>query len=197
MTPKSEKPDIKSIWGAQAVEPILITVEQVRAKANKFQSAVQRRNRIEYSAGVLVVAGFGSYLWIFRTPLMRLGSILIIAGAMFIMAWIHFRASAKAIPSHISFMDYVSRYREELRRQQSALRTVWLWYLGPLVPGLMLFTIGMSRLPEHAPGSTRPMWPLVVVIVAVFAGVWLLNLWGARRLQHQINELNRLLTRVS
>ena len=90
-------------------------------------------------------------------------------------------------------MEYTSRYREELRRQQSALRTVWLWYLGPLVPGLVLFTIGMGRLIEHAPGSRRPMWPFVVVMVAVFAAVWLLNLWGARRLQHQIDELSSLL----
>ena len=190
---KSEKHDVKAIWGAQAVEPNLVTVEQIRANADKFQSAVRRRNRVEYAAGVLVVAGFGSYIWIFRTPLMRLGSILIIAGAIFIMAWIHFRASANLIPSHISFMDYISRYREELRRQQSALRTVWLWYLAPLVPGFVLFTIGMSRLLEHAPGSRRPMWPFLVVMVAVFAGVWLLNLWGARRLQRKIDELNRLL----
>jgi drug/metabolite transporter (DMT)-like permease len=190
---KSEKPDVKAIWGAQAVDPNLVTVEQIRAKANKFQSAVRRRNRVEYVAGVLVVAGFGSYLWIFRAPLMQLGSLLIIAGAIFIMVWIHFRASAIPIPSQISFMDYISRYREELRRQQTALRTVWLWYLGPLVPGLVLFAIGMSRLPEHAPGSRRPMWPFLVVMVGVFVGVWLLNLWGARKLQHQIDELSRLL----
>jgi hypothetical protein len=193
MTTKSEKQDIKAIWGAQSVEPHLVTVEQIRAKADKFQSAVRRRNRVEYAAGVLVVAGFGSYIWIFRTLLMQLGSILIIAAAIFIMVWIHFRASANPIPSHISFMDYVSRYREELRRQQSALRTVWLWYLAPFVPGFVLFTAGMSRLLEHAPGSRLPMWPFLVVMVGVFAGVWLLNLWGARRLQHQIDELSRLL----
>jgi hypothetical protein len=190
---KSEKHDVKAIWEAQAVEPSAVTVEQIRANAHKFQSAVRRRNRIEYAAGVLVVAGFGSYLWIFRTPLMRLGSLLIIAGAIFIMVWIYFRASANPIPPHIAFMDYISRYREELRRQQTALRTVWLWYLAPLVPGFVLFTIGMSRLLEHAPGSGRPMWPLWVATVGVFAGVWLLNLWGARKLQHRIDELSRLL----
>jgi hypothetical protein len=190
---KSEKHDVKAIWGAQAVEPTLVTVQEIRINADKFQSAVRRRNRIEYAAGVLVVAGFGSYIWIFRTPLMQLGSLLIIAAAIFIMVWIHFRASANPIPSHISFMDYMSRYREELRRQQAALRTVWLWYLAPWVPGLVLFTIGMSRLLEHAPGSRRPMWPFLVVLVGVFAGVWLLNLWGSRRLQLKIDELNRLL----
>jgi hypothetical protein len=193
MRPKPEKPDVKAIWGAQAVEPDLVTVEQIRATANKFQSTVRRRNRVEYAAGVLVIAGFGFYLWIFPTLLMRLGSLLIIAGAIFIMAWIHFRASVNPIPSQISFMDYMSRYREELRRQQTTLRTVWLWYLGPLVPGLVLFTIGMSRLLEHAPGSGRPMWPLLVVMIGVFAGVWLLNLWGARKLQRPIDELSRLL----
>jgi FtsH-binding integral membrane protein len=190
---KPEKPDVKAIWGAQAVEPNLVTVEQIRVNANKFQSAVQRRNRVEYVAAGFVIAGFGSYLWIFPAPLMRLGSLLIIAGAIFIVVWIHFRASANPIPSQISFMEYISRYRDEIRRQQTALRTVWLWYLGPLVPGLVLFTIGMSRLLEHAPGSRRPMWPFVVVMVGVFVGVWLLNLWGARRLQSKIDELSRLL----
>jgi hypothetical protein len=190
---KPEKPDVRVIWGAQTVEPNLVTVEQIRVNANKFQSAVQRRNRVEYAAAVLVVAGFGSYLWIFPTPLMRLGSLLIIAGTIFIVVWIHFRASTNPVPSQISFMDYISRYREELRRQQTALRTVWLWYLGPLVPGLALFTIGMSRLLEHAPGSGHPMWPFLVVVVGVFVGVWLLNLWGARRLQRQIDELSSLL----
>jgi hypothetical protein len=190
---KPEKPDVKAIWGAQAMEPDPVNVGQIRANANKFQSAVQRRNRIEYVAAVFVIAGFGLYLWIFPTPLMRLGSLLIIAGAIFIMVWIRLRASANPIPSQISFMDYISRYREELRRQQTALRTVWLWYLGPLVPGLVLFTFGMSRLLEHAPGSGHPMWPFVVVMVGVFTGVWLLNLWGARRLQRKIDELSRLL----
>jgi hypothetical protein len=33
----------------------------------------------------------------------------------------------------------------------------------------------------------------LVVLVGVFAGVWLLNLWGSRRLQLKIDELNRLL----
>ena len=193
MRPKPEKPEVKAIWGAQAVEPDLVTIEQIRRGSNKFQSTVRRRNRVEYAAGVLVIAGFGLYLWIFPTLLMRLGSLLIITGAIFIMAWIYFRASVNPIPSQISFMDYIARYREELRRQQSALRTVWLWYLAPLVPGFVLFTIGMSRLLEHAPGSGRPMWPLLVATVGVFAGVWLLNLWGARRLQHQIDELSRLL----
>jgi hypothetical protein len=127
---------------------------------------------------------------------MRLGSLLIIAAAIFIMAGIRFRASANPVPSHISFMDYISRYREELRRQQSALRTVWLWYLAPWVPGIAMFTMGIDRFLKHALGNRAPLWPIAVVMVAmvgVFAGVWLLNLWGARRLQYKIDELNRVL----
>jgi hypothetical protein len=188
-----EKHDVKTIWGAQPVEQNLVTAEQIRTNADKFQSAVRRRNRMEYAAGVLVIAGFGSYIWIFRTPLMQMGSLLIVAATIFIMVWIRFRASAHPIPSHISFMDYLSRYREELRRQQSALRTVWLWYLAPFVPGFVLFLAGLSRLHEHTLGSRRPLWPVAVATVAVFAGVWLLNLWGARRLQHQIDALGRML----
>jgi len=196
MTPKSEKHDIKAIWGAQAVEPNLVTVERIRADADKFQSAVRRRNRVEYAALVFVIAVFGAYIWIFPTPLMRLGSLLIIAAAIFMIVRIHFRASANPIPSHQSFMDYIARYREELRRQQSALRTVWLWYLAPWVPGIGVFTIGINQLLKHMLGNRAPFWPIALVMVAmvgVFAGVLILNVGGSRRLQRKIHELDRLL----
>ena len=196
MMTKSEKPDIKAIWGAQEVEQNLVTVERIRADADKFQSAVRRRNRVEYAALVFVIAVFGAYIWIFPTPLMRLGSLLIITAAIFIMVWIHFRASANPIPSHVSFMDYISRYREELRRQQSAQRTVWLWYLAPWVPGIGVFTMGIDQFLKHALGNRAPLWPIALVMVAtvgVFVGVWILNLRGSRRLQHKIDELSSLL----
>jgi hypothetical protein len=98
----------------------------------------------------------------------------------------HFAASANAIPSRIPFMDYISRYREELRRQQSALRTAWLWYLAPWVPGLGVFTIDMGRLFDRARANRTPLWLIalvMVVMLGVFAVAWLLNLRGAPRLQ--------------
>jgi hypothetical protein len=193
---KSEKHDVKAIWGAQAVEHNLVTVEQIRADADKFQSRVRRRNRVEYSASVFVIAVFIAYLWILPFPLMQLGSLLIIAAAIFIMSWIHFRASATPIPSHISFMEYIFRYREELRRQHSAQRTVWLWYLAPWVPGIGVFTIGIDQRLKYALGNRAPLWPIALVMVAtvgVFVGVWILNLWGSRKLQHKIDELSSLL----
>jgi len=188
---ESEKHDIKAIWAAQTVPPDLVTLDQIRAKADKFQSAVRRRNLREYAAALIVVAAFASYIWISPNTLIRSGSLLIIAATVFIVLWIHFRASANPIPSHISLMDYISRYREELRRQKSALQTVWLWYLAPFVPGIGLFTMGLFL--KHPPGRWAPMWLTAVVVIGVFGGLWLLNLWGARKLQHQIDALNRLL----
>jgi hypothetical protein len=196
MTTESEKPDPKAIWGAQAVEPTPVTVEQIHANAGKFHSVVRHRNRVEYTALVSVVAVFAAQIWAVPFPLMRLGSLLIIAAAVFTMVWIHFRVSATPIPSHISLIDYMSRYREELRRQQSALRAAWLWYLAPWVPGLGLFTIGMARVFQHATGNRAPLWLIALVMVVMagaFAARWLVNLRGARKLQRQIDELNRLL----
>jgi len=80
----------------------------------------------------------------------------------------------------------ISRYREELRRQQSALRTAWLWYLAPWVPGLGVFTIDMGRLFDRARANRTPLWLIalvMVVMLGVFAVAWLLNLRGAPRLQ--------------
>jgi hypothetical protein len=191
-----ENHHIKAIWGAQPVEPELVTVEQIRARADQFQAGVRRRNWIEYGAAVTNVAVFGSYIWIFPVPLMQLGSLLIIAATLFVAIWLRFRASVKPIPLHLSFMEYASRYREELQRQQSALRTVWLWYIAPFVPGAVLFTVGMARIFEQTLGSRFPLWILAVdavVLVGVSAVVWLLNLRAARKLQHKIDAVSRML----
>lgn len=190
MTPSNNR-DIKALWSAQDLEAYSMTVYDVRSKAAAFESTVRWRNGREYLVSVFVIAGFSWYAWIFSTPLMRLGSLLIVAATLFVCWSLHKRGSSVPTATQLSFAEYVSSYRDQLVRQQAALRTVWRWYLAPFVPGMLVFLLGRQL--EQPPGRWAPMAFTVVLVVVTFVGIWLLNLWAARRLVRHIDEMNMLL----
>jgi len=69
---------------------------------------------------------------------------------------------------------------------------VWRWYLGPLVPGMVLFMISV---PLEAPIGPR-RWPLWIAAIAgagfaglVFLAVARLNQVAVRRIEREIETL--------
>ena len=82
------------------------------------------------------------------------------------------------------------RLATRVMAQRDALRSVWRWYLLPLVPGLaaVLLVTGMER------GFDVRIVLLALAFAAVFGGVWLLNQWGARKLDRKVEELRVLET---
>ncbi len=81
----------------------------------------------------------------------------------------------------------------ELDHQRDALRCVWSWYLGPMIPGLAVLVIG-GELARKPPGLPQHHWIAfgvsVTIISLVFAGAGKLNQRAARRLQKRIEELD-------
>ena len=164
-------------------------LEEIRKKADKFHSSVRRRNIREYVGAAFVVLVFGFYIWIFPSPLMRIGSALIIAGMFFVKWQLYKRGTTDALPVGDSASTWTDYYRRELVRQRDALQQVWKWYLGPLVPGLVMFLVGVSLQTPHAAQKQTWIAGTTAFCIAVFGGVWALNAWGARRLQRKIDEL--------
>ncbi len=81
------------------------------------------------------------------------------------------------------------RSRAELERQYQVVRDVWWWYLAPLVPGFVVYTIG------YAIQSPKPAaWAVLAIMDAVVAGmfvwIWRMNQEAARCLEKMIQELN-------
>jgi hypothetical protein len=108
------------------------------------------------------------------------------------LVWqLHRRASAKRVPE--AGEAAVDFYRAELTRQRDALRSVGVWYIAPVVPGMTLLLMG-RWFQSHA-----TKWPVgadhfiillcAAVAVLVFLAIWLLNQRGADRLQRRIDEL--------
>ena len=178
--------DIRNVWQNQPVENKPMPLEEIRRKAQQFEKRIQRRNLREYVAGAAGIVIFTVYLFIFPNPVARTGSALVIAGMLCVLLQIYKRATPGTLPADLALTAALQFHRRELVRQRDLLRTVWLWYIGPFVPGIVVFGMGVS--PRHGAGS---LWNAVPVL-CVFGGVMWANHRAAARLGRRIAELDNL-----
>jgi hypothetical protein len=178
--------DIRNVWQNQPVENTPMPLEEIRRKARQFEKRISRRNLREYIAGAAGIVIFTVYLFIFPSPLARTGSALIIAGALFVLFQIYQRATPGTLPEDLALTASLEFHRRELVRQRDLLRSIWLWYIGPFVPGIVVFGMGVS--PRHGAGS----WWNAMPFLCIFGGVMWLNHRAANRLDRKIAELDSL-----
>lgn len=130
--------------------------------------------------------------------LFRITFALMIAGMLWIVVQLRRKASARSIPLGADTLTSLRFYRAELERQRDALNNVWPWYLAPLVPGFVAYSVAYAVRMAHPsipdafphPMSWMRLAVLDIIIVVIFVGLWKLNQRAARRLQRKIDELN-------
>jgi hypothetical protein len=183
--------DPKHIWQTQPTEAESMSLDDIRAKAVRFQKTIKRRNWREYAAIVLVIYMFGQHLWTHPTPISRLGNVLVILGSLFVGYQLHRRGTAGDISPALPGPDYMAAYRSEMLRQRDLLQSVLTWYLLPLVPGMVV--LGISRAVEFHPVHWANLIIGIGVATLIFAGVWYINILAARRLQARIDEIDAML----
>jgi xanthosine utilization system XapX-like protein len=197
MTNESASNHMMNLWQTQRTESPGIRPGELRGKINKFERRIYWRNVREYVAGAVVITIFGYYEWRFRTLLIRLGSGMIIAGTLYVMYQLHRRASTRPAPADLGLSTCIDFHRKSLERQRDALRTVWSWYLLPLVPGLVVLMVGsiLSQRVAHPENVAQLVIRILAsqgIIPVVFFAIWKLNRRAAEKLQTQIDELNAL-----
>jgi uncharacterized membrane protein YecN with MAPEG domain len=188
--------DAKTIWQNQETEGTTVTLQDIRRRAAKFQKRIRNRNLREYIASAVVIAAFAFVAWNMTGWMIKLGGVLTVAATIFTVWQLHRRGRAQAVPDGATAAGLLAFHREELVRQRETVRTVWLWYLLPFLPGMALLMLG-RYLQVHAPGRSIAADHMVIVFTSiimalVFVIILLLNLWGAARLQNRIHELDRM-----
>ena len=181
--------DLRNLWQKQEVDEVRISVDELRLKAAKFQSRIRWRNLREQAACLIVIAAFGAMSLMIHQAVPRISFALMIAGAVYVAWHIQKWGSPKVLPTDLGRANCVGFYRDELKRQCNLARSVWKWYLGPLIPGMSLLVIYGIWV---APSDRR--WFPITYAVAAAACFWLvgwLNQCAARRLEGQIAELDR------
>ncbi len=177
----------KQVWQTQASGLPQRSPEDLRSDAAAFQRKIARRNRREYIAGAVVIPVFCFYIWLFPYWVTRLGAVLVVLGTLVVMWQLNRRAGSRVVPADFGG-TCVQFQCAELARQRDALRSVWLWYLGPLLPGLVVFMWGMQGGTVNHPFE---LW-VDMSMLALFVAIAWINRWAAAKLQHQIDALEAL-----
>jgi hypothetical protein len=190
----SDRDPLQSLWTNQPEESFTMSLAEIHTHAARFQTRIRWRNAAEYVAAAVVVMAFGWMAFAVPVPMVQAGAALIVAGALYVCWKLNElgRAASKAeLEQASSLADF---HRAELTRQRAALSTVWRWYLGPFVPGLLVFLAGVAFAPElEAPFAARfSIFATGVGFTGlIFAAVGWLNALAVKRLDREIAALDQ------
>lgn len=188
---------IKNRWKEQAMASESLSLHDIRKRQAELDGMIRRRNRMEYLTGGLAAA----FLLVIglialssagtAADLVRAAGFLLLAAGLGIAGIRLFRGSR---PS--SGEDLAVSGREHLlarlERERRLLKSAWLWYVAPLVPGFVLVYLG-----TWMADPTRPAFPLIAggATLVFLVAVVLVNRAAARRLLREREDLE--LTEIS
>ncbi|APR78219.1 Hypothetical protein A7982_03566 [Minicystis rosea] len=188
-------------WGAsfRAASPPAsfddVDLDVVRRRAEAFSRRTRRRNAREIAAGALVVLGGIAIATHAPTRLGMLGGVAMALGATIVSLFIVLRARNHPAPAPTAPTREVLAYeRAQLERQARLLERVWIWYLAPLLPSIVLIYAEslLRALEGGGPGRNAGIAVAVGLFVATIAFfVWLgrMNARAARKLREQMAKL--------
>lgn len=142
-------------------------LQTVRARADDFDRLIRRRDRREEGAALAVAVFFG----LAGVGTLAVGLYLSSLGATLIVlasAWIFWRLRSTRLrhtyardagtlpPAHLLLFEI-----EKIEAQIGLLRTVFWWYVLPLMTGLLVFMLGLPEGMERA-----PVYVLVAAVIS-------------------------------
>jgi hypothetical protein len=179
----------EALWRSQNEETPVMTLADIRRKAQAFQTKIRRRNVREYTGAALGMILFGTFMWIFPGLLTKLGAGLTMLAIVFVVYQMRRDGSARDVPADATAADCLTFHRQELARQRDLLKRVGPWQQGPMVPGVALFFAGLWLEYVHDREDAVIMTISAILMAAVFGVVHWLNARAARQLQRDLELL--------
>jgi len=174
--------EIEKAWQQQPREAARISVEEIRARAERFDGSVRWWRNVGATVVVIAVIAEVWQVWYGRDTLERIGDLLTIA-AFFYIAY-EYRAYSLSIPERLG-QSCVDFYRARLVHEQN-LAGQSMRYLLPFVPGVTLSllhgVVGEGLTTGHRIG-------VIASGIALFVGVAWGNAHTPRKLQREIAAL--------
>lgn len=184
-----------SKWCETAADATFSDLAECSQRADSFERKVKRRNWLEYVVGFIMIPlfGAGSVGAAWEGELFIAASMAAIALGVIVVLWnLHRRASNLVrVPEDPCLIHLKRQYSH----QYAALRAVPIWYIGPIVPGVLLFyfavmagvaeKIGWAAAAAGTAGSAA-------ISFGIFGIVALLNWNAARLLKRKIDAIDAL-----
>ncbi len=146
--------DLQDLWNSPSPnDPFIIQqeklIQQMKTRMKKFDKDIKRRNIREYTTAVIVFIAFtffGVIAFYQNNYLLTLACTIISLGCVFIVyklftAQVHI--SAKAVYT-MSNKDYLYYELEKVNEQIKLLKSVFWWYLLPILIGCILFFVAST-----------------------------------------------------
>ena len=188
MTSSDDK-QLREIWAGQAVPALLMTPEQLRARAEHLEASIHRRNLRDHLCFVLVALGFGFGAVTISSPLTRLGCLLLLGWALLSIYWLRRYGTIAVASGAADAHALIEGQQRQLERQRD-IALSWPWGIGLAIPGLVLYSIGFAWGPQPID------WSISAALVGVFMFVYIaIVIYGkalAGRWQREIDDLQKL-----
>ncbi len=190
----TDRDPVQTLWVNQQSEGFTMSTDEIRARAGNMQSLVSRRNFREYLVGGVLIAFFAAMAFVVPYPLSKLGCALIAIGIAFVMWRLFVVARAGSVSEAAAANDWAQFYRSELVRQRDALQGIWHWYLGPLIPGMIVYWLAIGI---RSIGTPSVVWEWAIAVgglaltAFLFTRIAAANKNAAAALQAEIETLDR------
>ncbi len=177
--------ELRNLWQDQPVEPVKMSIEDIRRKAQAFETKVGRGYRIAWVILIFCLIGYASFFFIFTNPVQRAGSCLTVAGYLVGAYQLRKRGPARRVPENPAEATCAA-YRGELERQREFHLSVFSRLL-VFVPGPVVFIMGFV-------GADLGTGQAIALATALVLPVFLLGVplsrREARKLQGEIAALD-------
>jgi hypothetical protein len=183
---------LRAVWqqhlgrslGRSEVDLVARLLEQF---ALDFERKIRRRDMMESAAALAAVVLFGLAALRMPTIVGKLGCLIVVAWAVFIIVKLRrARRVGKRPAESLPLLDFFSEEREHLVRQIRLLRSVAWWYISPCLLGANLVFWANSR-------STIASVSYLVGTLLFGLFIWWLNRRAVRlHLQPMLDEIDRV-----
>jgi hypothetical protein len=183
---------MKELWQSQPTEGVRMSIDQIRMSAGRLERRIHWRNVREYVAAVAVIVFASFEFWRAGDLVVRIGFGLMVIGVFYLTWHMLSKGSWRPLPEDAGLSSCIEFQRRQLEQQRDLLKSVWRWYLGPMIPGIAVLLLAFGRAnPGHLKHPALVVVPEAMFFAAICVGIAAMNGRAADRLQRQIEELDQ------
>ena len=180
--------DLKALWQTpEETSAPAFDIEDIQRRAHQFERKIHRRNLAEWAASAFVLVWFGHLAVVAESTLIAVGNAMVALSAVGISVYLFAKGRVdKQVDPAASTQGFLQAHAESIQAQARLLRTVPLWYLGPMGVGLAVLMTGHFQL---AGAGDWNFWVAVGVVAVVFAVVAWINHRAAVKLEQKADAI--------